>query len=306
MTRGPILLPIILLILSLAAVTWSQEQPAEDEPQQQSGEKVFNLRHGVDGSTDSEEELDEEERFVPRIEAGKIEASVMLGFLNLEHTLLQHDSIIYKYTDEATYWGDINLKGQSAFNPILRIGYTLTPWITLEGYLGISFCEFTTEITNRGRRENSPDAEPDPTEPELGEFDAEERSAVTFNSGLDLTWYFLNMGDKERRFHPYLIGGVGRMWYDLDSAYTLGAASTWDLSGGIGFRYIADDLISIRFDIIYHHNTVQFEPAEYFTTVNEGTQEIPLTTEPDGTPVTEYAANTVNSLAWAVGFIASF
>ena len=78
--------------------------------------KTFKLLRESDSAA---EELDLETEGEIRWERGldgrSLELSFALGFLDLNTTLLQHDQIIYKYTTEFTYWGDIELSGESAF-----------------------------------------------------------------------------------------------------------------------------------------------------------------------------------------------
>ncbi len=88
---------------------------------------------------------------------------------------------IYKIGADNLFWGDVDMVGESAFNPVLHIGYTLTPWFTIEGTFGISFSEYLADITNRFNMDlRTGFIFPDP---ELGEFDAEHRSLVTMNVG---------------------------------------------------------------------------------------------------------------------------
>ena len=68
----------------------------------------------------------------------------------------------------------------------------------------------------------------------------------------------------------------------------------------------ADDLISVRFEVTKNFNNLKFEPAENFEIRDEGTRPIPLTTYPTEEPVTEYESQSLTSLAWAIGFTASF
>jgi hypothetical protein len=196
--------------------------------------------------------------------------------------------------------------GEGAFNPVLSLGYNLTPFFALEGAFGFSVSKYQATITRRVRRSNDPGAAPDPEEPELGEFDAENRSIITLNAGVNGIFYPFNLGGGEGRFHPFLTGGASRVWYDMNSNYVDGAAATWNANLGAGFRLIADDLISLRFQIVLHYNTVEFTPAPFFEERNDGTLQIPLTTFPDENVVTEYESQSLTSLAWGLGFFASF
>jgi hypothetical protein len=279
------------------------QQPPADQPKNE--EQTFNLLRDTE-QTAREEEEEQVEVFQPRIEPGTIECNFTLGFLNLNQVVLSADQIIYKYDEEATYWGDIAIKGESAFNPIFHLGYVLTPFFSLEGTFGVSFSTYTTDITRRVRRANEAGSTPDPEEPALGEFDAEQRSLVTLNAGLNGVFYPFNLGGGEGRFHPYLTGGFGRMWYDMNSNYIDSAATAWDFNFGGGIRLIGDDLISLRIEAVLHVHDLEFTPAANFEERDEGTLIIPLTTFPDEDIVTQYESQSISSLAWGIGFFASF
>jgi len=294
---------LMSLVLLSAPLMAQDAPPAErqDDPEAES----FNLQRDADSQVQVAEE-DEGDRYEPAIEGGKIEASVTLGFLNFSTVLWQQDQILYKYDDQLRYWGDVAIKGQGAFNPILRLGYNLTSFFAVEGIFSVSFSEYTSEITRRVARSNETGSDETVFDPPLGEFDAENRSLVTIAAGLTGILYPLNFSDGEGRFHPYLVGGFSRMWYDMNSNYTDSAAVTWNTIIGGGFRLIADDLISLRLELTLNINTLQFTPAENFDVLDEGTRPIPLTTYPTEERVTEYDSQDIRALAWGIGFVASF
>ena len=65
----------------------------------------------------------------------------------------------------------------------------------------------------------------------------------------------------------------------------------------------------MRFEVLYHRNDLQWEPAEYFTEQDEGTLQIPLEEWPEGgsrQPVTEYDSNPMNLINWSIGVQGSF
>jgi len=293
-----------LVLLLITASAWAQTDPPE---------RSFNLSTTA---PDTILELDEEELLTgatgPAIEAGKLELSLTLGFLDLDQILLAHPQIIYKYTAEETFWGDVSLHGQSAFNPIFRLNYNLTTWLALEPMFNFSVSEYRATIENRHWKENlNPDDPQVFDDPELLEFDPERRSLITLGIGIDAMIYPLNLdGNGEGRFHPFVIGGVARTWFDPNSAYTDGAAKTWTYSGGGGFRYIMDDLISVRFEMQYCTNTVHFTPSTVFDRQDEGATLVYLYEFPHGTtqgePVEDFETRTINSLSWGLGFPASF
>ena len=210
----------------------------------------------------------------------QIEVSFAFGFLDFNKVLWEHDQIIYKFTTDATSWGDVKIQGESAFNPVLRLGYNLTKWISLEAVGGVAITEYTSTITNRYSRENKPNS-PIIEDPPLGEYDAENRSLLTLQASLNAVLYPLNIvGDGKGKLHPYLTVGAGKMWYEMNSNYFDGTAGANDLSTGLGLRLLADKNISVRFEVLGHFNTVEFTPSEYFTTLDEGTVVVPLTENP--------------------------
>ena len=295
-----------------AVLAQDPTEEAETKPEQNSG-KTFKLLRGDAAARDLD--LAEEEAAVwdPVIRAGDIEISLAVGFLSMNTTLLQHDQMIYKYNTEATFWGDVELKGESAFAPTLRLGYGLTNWFGLESWFGVGISEYTSTISNTHSRKNEPGA-PVVDNPPLGEFDAEARSLITLQAGLNATIYPLAIGgDGTGRLHPYLTGGVGNMWYSMNSNYTKDMASAMDLNFGGGLRLLADKNISVRIEVLMHRNTLEWTPADYFMELNEGTTLVPLNEYPvqdDGSiaeqPIEKFADNAINLLQWSIGVQGSF
>jgi hypothetical protein len=285
----------------------AQQEPSEEDP-------TFKLLRDS-GTADSALEIGEEEEeiWIPGLRKGTVEVSFALGVLNMKSTLLEHEQIIYDYTEQATYWGDTKLEGNNAFSPMLRIGYNLSPWLCLEGVTSLSFSEYSSSIVNRHRRSNEPGSGVDFEEPALGEFTAEKRSLLTINAGLNASVYFLNLdGDGGGRWHPYATAGVGNIWYSVNSNYVDDAASALDYNFGGGVRLLADQNISIRFEVVYHINTFAFTPSDRFTELNEGTVVVPIDEFPiideiqQQIRVTEYSENSIGALGISIGIQGSF
>jgi len=283
------------------------------ESQDESGEPTFKLLRDSALTTSEAEAEEEREAWVPAIEGGSVEIGFSLGLLDLKSTLLSHDQMIYKYTDEATFWGDIEIQGDMAFNPILRIGYNVNPWFAVEAIGSFSFSEYTTSADNRVRRSNEVGAGPDFNEPDLGEFDLEARSLLTANAGVNGLLYFMNMdGNGEGRIHPFVTAGVSNIWYSMNSNFVEDAASALDFNIGAGLRLLADRNVSVRLEVAYHFNTLEWTPAEYFTERDEGTILVPL----DEFPVEEgainqqsidsFESNSIGSMSFSVGVQGSF
>ena len=302
----------------LPAVNASAQAPvpedAQTTPPPKTVDKTFKLlRDSSTAAADLGVEGAQSEPWVPGVRAGAVELSMSLGFMNLSSTLLAHDQMIYKYTTESTYWGDVVITGQSAFCPVLRVGYTVNPWLTVESYGGVSFSEYSSTIENRRVRDNTQGSLP-VDDPPLGEYDAEARSLITLQTGIDLLVYPLNFsGDGSGRWHPYVTGQFGGIWYDMNSDYTDGSAFSGDVAFGGGLRLLSDENVSLRFEAAYHMNTVEWTPAEYFLETDEGTTLVPLNEYPiqeDGTyieqPITSFESQDLGYLVWSIGFQGTF
>jgi hypothetical protein len=302
------LLVLGFCLLAFAAVGAGAQEPPTTEP-------TFNLRHtSVEEQQAAQiaEEIQQVE-YEPIIDERTLEASVTLGLWVLDKTLLQHDNIIYKYTKEDTYYGDVAIQGQSAFNPQLRLNYNLFPWFSLEPVFGFSVSEYTATVGRPRSLSNQAIGSGDDAledVPGIGEYDAENRSIITLSTGLNAIFYPHDYGNFAKgRWHPYVQGGFTRTWLSINSNYTDESASAWDLNGGGGIRLVADKLISVRFEVLYHHMTVDFAPRQWFRELDEGETRIPIFEYIEGTgprQVTDFAQQTLNTMSWALGFTANF
>jgi len=288
----------------------AEEAPTQDQDNPPT--KSFSLLRDDDTDAEMTKNAAPEPLWIPSLQRHDIDVVLSIGYMSLGTTIFQHDQIIYKYNADATFWGDVEMTGQSAFAPTLRLGYQLTNGLAFEGWSGISLSEYTSSITNRRMRLNTPDALPTDNPP-LGEFDAEQRSLITIQAGINALVYPLDFNDPSGRWHPFITGGAGNMWYSMNSNYVESAASTVDLNFGGGVRFLADKNISLRFDVVMHRNTVEWTPAEYFLKLNQDTTLIPLNEypqQPDGStieqPVQSFSSNTINLLQWSLGFHGSF
>jgi opacity protein-like surface antigen len=288
-----------VVVAAVAIILLAGSAMAQDEE-----EKTFNLIVGDDAAEEITEEMTEEPAFQPEIKKGQWDLTLTLGYFNMTDTMLQHPNLIYKATDEAFFYGDITINGEAAFNPILRLGYNLTTWLALELQGGVTFSEYTADIANP-MQVNPEGGNPQPVT-EVGEFDAENRSTLIFIGNINGLWYPLNMdGDGRGRWHPYITGGVGVATYNLDSNYVAGPSSGFNLDVGVGIRLIADELVSVRAEILYQTHTIQFEPADYFDELEGGTVTIPVYEFDDAgrySPVREFSSNTLGGITWQIGF----
>jgi hypothetical protein len=304
---------IILLMITVCTPLLAQDSEPQDVPPPESNEKVFRLLRDTSALEELDIEGEEVEIWEPAIRGGTVEISFGFGFLDFNKTLWKHDQIIYKFTTDATFWGDVAIKGESAFNPVLRLGYNLTDWFSLEGIGGVAITDYNSTITDRRFRENKPDAIIQ-DDPPLGEFDAEKRSLLTLQASLNAVVYPLSFANEgQGRWHPFLTAGVGQMWYEMNSNYFDGTAGAPDFNFGGGLRLLADRSISVRFEVIAHMHSIEFTPAPSFTTRDEGTVVVPLNEyprQPDGSvderQVTKYDAQDLMLLNWSIGVQGSF
>ncbi len=331
MSVKSILAALCVLVAGSVGATAQAQTPAaapEGTPATQQT-RIFKLQHETATAAQDLEVDDEAEAWIPAIRPGSIELSMSLGFMNLSGVLLEHGQMIYRYTTDSTYWGDVSIKAQTAFNPVVRIGYTVKPWLTLEGYAGLSFSEYKTTVTDRYIRKNAEDATPESFNPysdqsldpeearELEEADQlawEERSLITLQGGLSVLVYPLNFGDSGNgRWHPYLLGQVGAVSYDMNSNFTAGTAGSGDIAFGGGLRLLADRNVSLRVEAAYHTNSIEFKPSEYFVETNAGATRVRLMEYPriegggfNEQPVADFASEDLSYLSWSLGFQGTF
>jgi len=279
---------------------------------QESG-RIFKLLRDTDSAArELDLEAEDQVAWERQLAGRKLEFGFALGFLNLGTTLLQHDQIIYKYTTEFTYWGDVELNGDTAFAPVLRLGYSVNDWLALEGNASLSFSEYKATITNRRARKNEPGAAV-LEDVALGEYDAENRSLITFLGGGNALIYPMGLiRDGKGMFQPFLTAGFGRMWYDMNSQYSDGPVSTNNFNFGGGLRVLGDERLSIRFDLLYHMNTLQLDAPTYFQILDQGTTLILLEEHPIinnarvDRVVEEYDSQDIKSLNWSIGIQGTF
>jgi opacity protein-like surface antigen len=287
----------ILLISGLAS---AQNQPEE---------KVFNLVVGESVTEEVAEDAAPVEAYIPAIEPGSWDLTLTLGYFLMEKRLLQYDKIVYKTTNEHLYYGDVELVSQSAFNPILRLGYHLTAWLGLETQLGMTFSEMRGSIANPHRVAPIGDNAPEELET-IGVYDPQNRSTLVFLGNLNGVLYPFNLdGDGRGRFHPYITGGLGYAYYNLDTDYIDDPATSININAGLGVNFIADKLITLRGEILYHRHTIEFEPAAVFDSRDDGTVLIPVYRFDDFgnyRRVESYRKTTMSGLTWQVGFAVNF
>jgi len=306
-----------LLTLLAAGICLLAGMPgfAQDAPDTGTPRTFHLLREEDLAKRNREKEESTAKAWEPRLQEHQIQVGLSLGQLDLNQVVFSQDQIIYKYDKEATYWGDVDIKGGSAFNPVVHLGYSLSRWFTLEAVGGLSFSQYQSTIVNRQRRENKINSKVDLEEPALGEYDAEARSLLTVQLGANAMVYPFDIrGDGRGRIHPYLTAGLGRVWYDMNSSYNDGSSGTNDLNFGGGIRLLADRTISIRLEVLMHVNSLQWQPEPNFQVLDGGTvlvpmEEFPLDPETRSYTeqvVTSYDTQDLSTLSISLGFLGSF
>jgi hypothetical protein len=298
MVRNTFFIIVCLLMLTTALACFAEEQQS------------YNLKHTSLEEQQIKSDAEALENYwSPLMPSKTWECSVTLGFTGSSDFLLDHKSLIYKYTRDLTYFGDVKIDHETAFSPTLRLAYDIYPWFSLEGVCGVGVSEYNSYITNAfSISESGERLEID----ELGEFDKEKRSFLNIHTGVNALFYPPDYGNFGKgHWHPYIIGGIGRDYTTINSNYTDAVSASWTGSGGAGIRFIADDLISIRFDMMYHLSQVNFDVKESFIELDEGTTLIPIYEYiNDGVTgqriVSEYDKQTILSFGWALGFYANF
>lgn len=299
-----------LVGLLICSAVLAQDTDLETAPK----EPTFKLLRDSAQPLDGDDGDEEEEIWVPGIHAGTIEFSFSLGSLGLNSTLLKHEQMIYKYNEEDTYWGDYEIKGQSAFQPVARLGYNVKPWLSIEAIGSFSFSDYTSSVDNIFYRSNDTSEEYRPGYPAtLGEFDLEKRSLFTANAGVNAVIYFRNLdGNRGGRFHPFVTGGVSNMWYSMNSNFVDEAATAMDFNIGGGLRLLADRKVSVRLEAVFHFNSLEWTPAQYYTERDDDTVQVPLYEFPVvneqtlQVPIESFESNSIGALAVSLGVQGSF
>ncbi len=209
------------------------------------------------------DELDEdvvlEAPFEPGIEAGKWEFSLLFGYVDLSHTLMQADGIVVDVegANEAIF-GDMELAGESSFHPQLRINRNFGQHLALVNTVGFAIGDFQQSVSNDQERWLDPlDAGNVLTDLEL-----EKGSYFVWMHDHALTWYPRGQG----RLQPYLVGGVGTQFYFVDSRYIDGMASGLTFSYGAGLRVVGDDLFSLQIEVRNYQTAIQYDVDPIFET----------------------------------------
>jgi hypothetical protein len=197
-----------------------------------------------------------EDPFVAGVQPNSWSFSVLFGYRNVSNTLLHADGIIVdvEFPDEAAF-ADMELKGQQSFAPQARLARTFGQHLALELGGGFSLGDFDQTISGTLVTWVDPNSDNTVTDTET-----QKGSYWIWNAELSGLWYPRGEGVLQ----PYLIGGIGQNWYDIDTSYIEGATSALAFSYGVGLRIIGDDLFSIRLEVRNYHTNLSHAVGHSF------------------------------------------
>jgi hypothetical protein len=192
--------------------------------------------------------------FVRGIEPNTWELGLQIGYLGLNHTLVESDAIVVdmEAPDELIF-GSMELSGEFGFAPKFMANRTFGSHFALENSVSFAFGDFEQSVDNDQAKWRNQ------TSNELTDNEIETGSFFALVQDHSLTYYPLGEG----LLQPFVSGGVGSQWYEIDSDYIAdGLSGAFSFSYGVGLRIVADDLYSFRLEVRNYHSQVEFEVAE--------------------------------------------
>lgn len=207
------------------------------------------------------DDLDEgvvlEKPFELGIEPNVWEISLYFGNMNYDLVLLDTPGILLDVEDpQDMLFGTSELSGESSFSPQIRVARTFGRHLALEGAFGFSIGDFVQSASDFVSWS-------DPfSDNDLTEVESEKGSYFVYTHELAAVYYPRGKG----RLQPYLIGGLGQNFWQLDTNYVDGIASSLVYSYGAGLRIIGDDLYSFRLEVRRFSTSVQHEVNDVFIT----------------------------------------
>lgn len=205
------------------------------------------------------DELDEgvvmETPFVVGVEGDKWEAGLLVGYLDLNHTLMGADNVIIDIeTPDDLLFGNMKMEGDLGFTPKLMLNRSFGNHFVLENSLSFAFGSFSQKLSSGTQAWINPTSENTLTENEI-----ESGSYFALIQDHSLTWFPRGEG----RILPFGSVGAGTHWYELDSDYVAGGLhGGFGFSYGVGVRVVGDDLYSLRIEVRRYHSQVEFPVAK--------------------------------------------
>ena len=217
------------------------------------------LAQDIDDLDDLDEGVVLEEPFIYGVQPNSWGMTILFGYRNMANTLLQARGIIVdvEFPDEASF-ADMKLKGEQSFNPQVRLTRTFGRNFALEAGGGFSLGDYKQIIEGELTNWVDPEGDNDISETEIAKG-----SYWVWSGELSGVWYPRGMGVVQ----PYVIGGAGYDWFDVDSAYIDGATSSFAFSYGAGLKIVGDELYSIRLEIRNYHTSLDHAVGKTFVTL---------------------------------------
>lgn len=209
---------------------------------------------------DDLEDLDEgvvlEEPFEHGIQPNSWGLAILFGYRNVSNTLLQAQGIVVdvEFPDEASF-ADMKIDGAQSFSPQLRLTRTIGRHFGLELGAGFALGDFEQSLESGIVNWVDPEGDNTVTETEL-----QKGSYFVWTGELSGVWYPRGEGVVQ----PYLIGGGGIDWFDVDSGYIDGATTSTSFSYGVGLKLVGDDIYSIRLEARNYHVQLEHDVAQTF------------------------------------------
>lgn len=238
-------IPAATLLTTLALLLCALAAPA-------TAQQTDELDEGIEATDPLDEGVAMEVPFEPGIESNVWEISAQFGYHNVDQVLWSHLGVIVDIeSPDELLFADTELTGEQSFSPQLRISRTFGKHFSFDASFGSVFGDFSQTI-DRDNQERWQDPNGDN---ELTENESEKGSFFGFIQDVGLTYYPRGEG----RMQPYLTGGIGSQWYDVDSDYIDGFGKGLSFSYGGGLRVVMDDLYSFRFEVRNYHTEIGFD-----------------------------------------------
>jgi hypothetical protein len=217
------------------------------------------LAQDIDDLDDLDEGVVLEEPFVAGVQPNSWGVALLFGYRNIAKTLLQAEGIIVdvEFPDEVSF-ADMKLKGEQSFSPQVRLTRTFGRHFALEAGAGFSLGDFEESLESELTNWVDPEGDNEVTDTEI-----QKGSYWVWSGELSGAWYPRGEGVVQ----PYLIGGGGIDWWDIDSVYIEAATTSFSFSYGAGLKIVGDELYSIRLEIRNYHTGVDSDVGQTFLTL---------------------------------------
>jgi hypothetical protein len=218
------------------------------------------LAQDIDDLDDLDEGVVLEEPFVYGVQPNKWGMTILFGYRDVSKTLLRARGIVVdvEFPDEASF-ADMTLTGEQSFSPQFRFTRTFGRHFGLELGGGFALGDFEQDI-DEATQVNWVDPEGDN---DITNTEVQKGSYWVWSGELSGVWYPRGTGVVQ----PYVIGGAGYDWFDIDTAYIDGATSSFAFSYGAGLKIVGDELYSIRLEVRNYHTNLANSVGQPFRTL---------------------------------------